>query len=168
MSYFSRFILSGSGFIFSLIAFIAGFYFISDYKEGPSISEIRKYETMIGDSTRVSAKYRAPSDPYKILPISNKDSYTMRYDFIVDNIKYSGKITVDKVPTDSTVDIYYLKSNPSINCINPKELIKSEKNKGSTEHLILGIVFLAGGLLGLFDTIYSFIKMITSGDRAQE
>lgn len=72
---------------------------------------------------------------------------------------YSGKITLNEVPSTNKLNIYYLNNDPSIVSADPFEDLKSEKDKGSSiSDLLVGIVWGILGILLLASLISSFKK----------
>jgi len=146
--------------IYSVLAILLFFVLckgcISDYIKGGDNKAIGNYEKMLFDNTTATAKlsstYKETTVKIAGLPIK---TYDFRYSFNVNGVDYSGGNTFKELPKNPYVKVYYLKEDPYFNCVDPKELLATEKAKNTSKtDLYWGI---AWGVLGLL-TLLGFIS----------
>ncbi|MBO9201952.1 MULTISPECIES: hypothetical protein [Niastella] len=122
---------------------------ISDYKKGGDKAAIAKYEKMLEDNSKTTAELR---DTYrevtvKIMKVPVK-TYEFKYDYKVNETSYSGEHSFSELPTSKYLEVYYMKEDHSVSCVNPQSLLASENQKNtSKEPLYWGIGF---GVLCVF------------------
>jgi hypothetical protein len=120
---------------------------ISDYAKGGDNKAISNYEKMLFDSTVATASlepdYKEVTVTIMHAPVK---SYEFRYTFEVGTESYGGGITYSKLPTKTTLPVYYLKDDPNFNSTDPANALAAEKAKNtSTAPLYWGIGW---GILG--------------------
>lgn len=105
----------------------------NDYIKGGDKKAIANYQTMIKDNSSTTAEY----DPMyeettiKIAKVPVK-TYDFKYHFSIDNQTYTGEITLTKLPTSNQLKVFYLKTNPNINTLDPQGALQIEKEKNSS------------------------------------
>lgn len=130
----------------------------SDYLKGGDNKAISNFEKMIFDNSVVDAQlypdYKEVT--IKVLKIPIK-TFEFRYHFLLNGTNYEGQHTFQsKLPESEKLKVYYLKSDPNFNAVDPAELLKSEKEKNSSKKdLYWGIGW---GVLGLLSLITLFNK----------
>ena len=125
----------------------------SDYMKGGDKDAIARYEAMLADNSKVTAQLQ---DEYKevtvkIMKVPVK-TYEFKYDYKVDGRSYSGEHTFSQLPTTQNLEVYYLKGNPAVSCVNPASKLSSEKEKNTSKSglywgigwAILGLMMLIG------------------------
>lgn len=120
----------------------------SDYIKGGDNKAIADYEKIISDNTYATAYYN-PSYTVTTIKVAGLPlkMYDFEYSFRIENIPYSGKITLTEVPKNNEVKVFYLKENPNFNSIDPKGALKSEKEKNTSNKDLYGALF--WGILSL-------------------
>ncbi len=130
----------------------------SDYKKGGNKTTIQNCEKILADNSFATAQY---NDAYteqtiKIMKIPTK-TYLFTYKFDLDGKTYGGGNTLTSLPTTDTVKVFYLKSNPSVNYLNPESTLKAEKEKNSSnKDLYWGIGWSILALLMLSSLVSTF------------
>ena len=106
---------------------------VTDYIKGGDKEAIAKYEKMFSDSSFtigvLDSEYKEVTVRVMRVPIK---TYEFKYKFNVEGNSYKGEHTFSKLPENEIVKIYYLKSDPSFNCVNPEERLEKEKEKESS------------------------------------
>lgn len=107
---------------------------ISDYMEGGDKAAIARYEAMLADDSKTTALLH---DEYKELTVKIMKvpvkTYDFKYDYMVNGRSYSGRHIFSKLPETQNLEVYYLKSDPSVSCVNPAGKLTSEKEKNTSK-----------------------------------
>lgn len=123
--------------IYSLVGIVL-FSFLAkgcfkDYAKGGNKTIIANCEKILADNSytigELNPNYTEVT--VKIMRIPTK-TYQCTYSFNVEGSTYSGANTFTTLPTSDTLKVYYLKSNPKINYLDPATLLKEEKNKNTS------------------------------------
>jgi hypothetical protein len=141
--------------VFGIIfCFILSKSCIRDYRKGGDNKAISNYEKMLFDN---STKMAELSSKYNQVKIFGGTHYDFRYKFFIDGQEYEGGHSFDELPKTNLVKVYYLKSDPYFNCVDPEMKIEIEKRKNSSkEDLYWGIgwaIVCISCILGLIDEI---------------
>ncbi len=104
-----------------------------DYAKGGNKTTIANCEKIIADKSYTTGELNPnyTEVTVKIMRIPTK-TYQCTYSFKVENNLYGGAHTYTTLPTSDTLKVYYLKSNPKINYLDPATLLKEEKNKNTS------------------------------------
>ncbi len=128
------------------------------YLKGGDNKAISNYEKMLFDKSVVDAElypeYKEITVKVMKVPIK---TYEFRYYFELNGKKYEGQNTFQaELPKSDVIPVYYLKDDPNFNCVDPTSLLKTEKEKNSSNSdLYWGIGW---GILGLLLLIGTFSK----------
>lgn len=140
-------------FLLPIFMMVIGVQFTRDYFGNISQEKEANLEQLIsqGQETLGVLKSEYEEKTTKIAKIPIK-TYIIGYTFNVGEKQYEGSKTLTNPPTEPTITVKYLPSNPAINAANPEEELASLTNsEGDTSTLLLGIgLFLAGLGLGFF------------------
>ncbi len=132
---------------------VIGVQFTRDYFGDTGKEKRSQLEQLIsgGEEALGILKSEYKEKTIKIAKIPIK-TYEVGYEFEVGDTRYSGLKTLQELPTEPTIRVKYLPSNPEINAANPEEELASlTEYEGSTSTLLLGLgLILAGCGLGFF------------------
>ena len=130
-----------------------GVQFTRDYFGDTSKKKRNNLEQLIsqGEETLGILKSEYKEKTIKIARMLVK-TYEVGYTFKVDENEYSGLKTLKSPPTEPTIKVKYLPSNPMINAVNPEaELAALDEYEGNTSTLLVGLGLILAGLgLGFF------------------
>jgi len=126
------------------ILFFGGVYFIVSHFQGVSEDNIVIYETMIRENTKTLAIL---DNDNKTSPISFIKYYDIEYSFSVGEDEYKGHYQFSRPPDTDTLTVFYLSTDPAVNCADPWESIKEEYSKSSGSYLIFGIGMIFAGVV---------------------
>lgn len=140
--------------VYTLVFFVAAKSCITDYVKGGDQSKIIEWQRMLDDNTFVTASL---SNEYTETTLARVVKYyEFGYSFQLDKKNYTGKISLNDLPSSNKIKLFYLKENPNLVSEDPYSRIKKEIEKGkSISDLIIGIIF---GIL----SILFFISLIES------
>ena len=133
---------------------------ITEYTNGGDKTSISNYEQIVTTNTHTTATFQSEyeEETIKIAHIPMK-FYHFKYDFTVDGRGYTGKVTLSSVPTQPTIEVYYLQMDPNFNCTDPKRELEKEKEKNTSKtDLYFGIFWSILALLGIVAIVGLFIK----------
>jgi hypothetical protein len=131
-----------------------------DYAKGGNKETIKNCEAVIAEKNIATAMYDENyiETTVKIMKVPTK-TYQFTYKFDAEGKKYSGHISLGSLPTSDTLSVYYLKSNPRINYVDPAETLKVEKEKESSNgDLYWGIWWSILALIMLVSVFGNFVK----------
>jgi len=132
---------------------VIGVQFTRDYFGDTSKERRSNLEQLVssGEETLGILKSEYKEKTIKIAKIPVK-TYEVGYDFKIGEKEYSGFKTLKKPPTEPTIKVKYLPTNPEINAANPEEELASlDEYEGSTSTLLIGLGLILAGLgLGFF------------------
>ena len=132
---------------------VIGVQFTRDYFGDTTKERRSKLEQLVSQGEEAIAtldnEYEEKTMKVAKVPIT---TYTVGYTFKVDDKEYSGKKTLKSPPTEPTIQVMYLASNPMTNAANPKEELTSlDEYEGGTTTLLMGLGLILAGLgLGFF------------------
>lgn len=134
--------------ILPIILLILGIQFMSDYFGDTTKEERVKLEGLVssGEETLgiLNSEYKEKTIKIAKLPIK---TYEVSYRFMVEGKEYSGTKTLRDKPTEPTIQVRYLPSNPTINAATPEEeLAFLKESKDSAARLLIGLVLTIIGL----------------------
>ncbi len=133
-----------------------------DYFNGNDEERVAQYETMLRDSTIVTA---IVDDEYTETTIAKSlKSYTYTYHYQVDGKDYVKEITSEYFPPYTVIELFYSKTDPSLSTRNPKQSIKEEGEDASIWTLVWAIVW---GLLAII-FLMSLIAQIFGKDEDEK
>ncbi|MFD2941427.1 hypothetical protein [Flavobacterium notoginsengisoli] len=132
-----------------------------EYIKGGDNKAISNYEKMIFDNSTVQAELynEYKETTIKIAGIPMK-TYKFRYHFDIDGNNYEGEHTFNTdLPKTNKLTVYYLKTDPNFNLVDPKGELKKEKGKNtSNSSLYWAIGWGIFSLMGLLSVIDQFKK----------
>jgi len=146
--------------ILPIILLVIGIQFTRDYFGVTGKEERAKLEQLIssGEETLGTLKDEYKEKTIKIAKIPVK-TYEVEYNFKVEEKMFSGLKTLKNLPTEQTIKVKYLPSNPEINAVNPEEELASlVKSEGSTSTLLIGLALILVGLVLGYFRLKSFRK----------
>ncbi len=123
------------------------------------------YSQMLADNSKTIAvldtTYRLDRTRLlrKMGGITIDQDYEITYTFHVDNKIYTGVHKFEKLPTYQEVEVYYNKSNPSINTLNLNKSVQKVDSNHSF-NLAMGILFAGLSLYFLYQFVSLFRNSI--------
>jgi len=139
---------------------------VSDYVKGGDKEKIEQYRKMIADNSYVIADL---SNEYTKTKISYAVVlYKFDYSFELDGNLYTGKISLNELPSERRLRLFYLIENPNIVANDPFEDIKNEESKGKINDLIFGILFGILGVILLLSLINNVFKLKKTKNNIQK
>lgn len=132
---------------------VLGVQFTRDYLGDTTKERRSKLEQLItqGEEAvgRLDSEYEEKTIKIAKMPVK---TYKVGYTFNVGDKEYNGEKTLKSPPTEPTIEVKYLPSNPMTNAANPKaELASLDEYEGGTTTLLMGLGLIVGGLgLGFF------------------
>lgn len=142
-----------------ILVIICGFFCnkcASDYMKGGDAKAIANYKQMLADKSfieaQLSEEYTQTTVKIMKVPIT---TYAFTYYFFLNGQTYNGKHSFEsKLPESDKIKVYYLKTDPRINCVDPASLLAIEEEKNASNGDLywaigwglIGLIF----LLGLF------------------
>lgn len=140
-------------FLLPIFMMVIGVQFTRDYFGDTTKEKKAKLEQLVaqGEETIGVLKSEYEEKTMKIAKIPIK-TYVIGYTFSVGEKEYEGEKTLTSPPTEPTIGVKYLDSNPMINAANPEEELASlGKSEGDTSTLLIGLgLILAGFGLGFY------------------
>ena len=132
---------------------VIGVQYTRDYFGDTSKEKRARLEQLVanGEETLGILKSEYTERTTKIAKVPIK-IYEVGHDFKVGENQYSGVKTLKSPPTEPTMMVTYLPTNPEINAVSPQaELASLDEYEKSTSTLLLGLgLILAGLVLGFF------------------
>lgn len=132
------------------------------HNEGGNNKAISNYKKMIFDNSSTIAEYypEYKETSIKVMGVPMK-SYDFRYFFTVNHVKYEGERVLHNLPKENLFHVFYLKNDPNFNTATPKEDLKHEQEKNSSNSNlywsigwgVLGSLILLGLLIEIKDKI---------------
>lgn len=139
-------------FLLPVFLLALGVQFTRDYFGDTAKEERSNLEQLVaqGEETIGFLKSEYTEKTIKIAKVPIK-TYEVGYTFKVGEKEYSGVKTLENPPTEPTISVKYLPSDPMVNAADPaSELASLNESEGTTTLLIgLGLI-LAGAGLGFF------------------
>ncbi|MGH1432821.1 MAG: hypothetical protein ACRBG0_00010 [Lewinella sp.] len=140
-------------FLLPVILFVMGIQVTRDYFGGGSQEKRSNLEQLVaqGEETIGFLKNEYTEKTVKIarIPVT---TYEVGYTFQVDGKEYSGLKTLNDPPTEPTISVKYLPSDPMVNAASPEaELASLDEYEGGTSTLLIGLGLILAGLgLGFY------------------
>ena len=160
-----------SGIIAILIFFFLSKSCISDYMEpGRNVGDMSVYKRLVDENTYTEALLDSmyTKRTTKIMGVAST-LYDVTYHFEVAGTTYHGSHTFnDVLPKIPVVKVYYLKSYPDTNCVDPQEKLdatdRTREQNGSKSTLYWGIAF---GFLCLISVV-GFVQDLRKKEEKKE
>lgn len=154
--------------LFAFWLLYAGSQFIGAYLGYYKMKEKALYEELIASGGNAIATFQPKQSKDKVVTIAGMEihNYIMAYTFNVDGKVYNGVYETKELPENLQKRVYYLKSDPSKNAMEPeKSLLTINESLTSKSDLWIGIGLFLLGIFMLMRGIQKFLNNKKSFDK---
>src|SRR6478609_2224960 len=113
--------------LLGVVLVIVSGVFLFDFFKGADDVKVKSLKDLVESKTTAEAILDSTYNEktIKIAGVETK-TYESGYTFKVEEKEYKGTTNLDAAPTELTLNVKYLSSDPSVNSANPEKELKSE------------------------------------------